>query len=1166
MSQIYGFSYEIKYPDNLPKYGTPNCTFISQISVVNYTEAILLTSEHTFSYEVILIPPNSFTSILNFSVTPDSDDPIVLLNKRIPIKFDFDCSEAPLLSLKSSEDTVFVDRKISLDVVLLVKLNYTRYYSLGCQLARNYSNCFGCQIQGIPSFADGLFNITLNPIMNIHCNYSTSPLNITIIDVYQNSAYTLQVNNPLSTLNNTNFISVSTYPESIQIVATYNSNSIGPKISSIIEIRSKENQLFNLIAMNSFSNNNILPTFIGYSSNTSSSHYLCQTPIQTSLSFNQSLYNFKDNIVLLNNRMISKEIQFNDIFENVIDGNIYIRSDFRLGQSDSFKIEYNYQTVQFKFPFGFGKGTLKQYNHIFDYPFSVYTQSMNVLPIYQIQPFIPQTYNNPIPEVDKTAPFLISCNITALSYYSFRYTIQAGDIESGIYSITILEDYDPRGEGTVILYQSNIIGGNIWNGTFSVDMNVDGYNHDSSFSIVIESRSGLKSIFKSETFIPFTVNYINRFPKKVYWSVDDILDIQAVFNDTNPIGKYTSKLFLLLAGQDDDIIPRIQIDILPPNLSKSNMILSGSFVPGTGFHEFSLPYIPYSSSFGDNLNYVLLGDRDIPSKVESYSDIVMMPPTLKAIDITTLEQGLQFNFTFQCFGQVNCENTPITNGYVVIQGEYDPVPKRFNFSQISNNFASLVELSKTTCRSQNYTVVSAYLSDGYRESDSDDPNTISPFLYIQRDNLSVYHLCYTPAPDSNPPTLTSFSMSPTSINASIAYFIVVQVVIEDDQRIKYFPTFYWGAGNISVSLYGLTDEYDNFNGYSTYDLSKFNQSIIHRKYDGEPPTPAPYTPQPTTKPPTTPPPPCTNQCSNNGVCILNNQCKCNSGYFGPNCEGTSFAIPKPLPDPEEPRVISDPKSDINLEISIEELVEIDSLEVVSNRYSLLNKKWTLMTSNNNNTYKYSLAINNETNLYIQIDWSDQERIIQFAGLNITIAPHSLKYTISLDHYSFKSNLNFLQLRMSTNFSSNDEKCSSSIETSGNNNDLEWIKLQYNGKILYGRFVQIALVDDQPQKASTKLIESEEEGGSSYFGINIPFFVNTVVLDPDFSVLVTDQYDKCKDPLLSTGAIIGIAVGGAVFVILSLTSFIIFYNRTRRAILVYKLKSLLKPKSNTVELN
>ncbi|EFA80051.1 hypothetical protein PPL_06872 [Heterostelium album PN500] len=1197
-----------KSPDDEPRYGTPNCSFIGQVLVVNASETVELTSDYSFTSEVNVIDQNSISATLYFSVSPNTKNVPISINKLITLSFAFDCQAPPLLYiLNAANAPYFYDRRISLQTVATLFLNYSLPYdNIKCETLGESSYCFNCSISPTPNIKYS-YNIFVDPIYNTTCNYST-PISIQLKDNFNSNTVNFQLNtaNTYSKLKSTNFKSQMRYPNTTVITATYNSNNIEPLVSSVFEIESSINELYSLVVENSLPISYGLPTFIGFSQTKLSGNYLCQKSIQSNVSFDQKLFNMKDNLVLLDNYQISRDVNYTII----IDGNIYSRSDFTLGQSDSFKIKYNDQLIQFKFPFGFGKGTLKQYNHIFNNPFSVYTPSMTVLPNYQAQPINSQTFSNPIPQVDKTAPFLISCNITALSYYSFRYTIQAGDIESGIYSITILEDYDPRGEGTVILYQSNIIGGNIWNGTFSVDMNVDGYNHDSSFSIVIESRSGLKSIFKSETFIPYTSVYIDKFPKRVSWGLQDVLAISTTYTDSDPLFNYTSILSLKLMNPDANLVPRIQIDALPPHLSKKSIIISGTFNSGSNLYDFSVPHIPYSSSFGDNINYVLLGDTDMPSKislhsfanyylnVEAKSDIIMIPPTLKSV--VPLSGG-QFNFTFQCFGQVNCENTIITIGYVVIQGEYDPVPKKFSFTQISNSYISPpLNITTTSCRSQTYTVISAYLSDGYRESDSDDPNTISPFLYVNQTDLSFISVCSTPNPDIILPKLNSFTLSPPAINASVSNFIIVKISVSDDQRIKYFPTLYltsllgnirvvdpptptcnvdnnvctviyfltlpsyWGAGNISVSLYGLTDEYDNFNGYSTYDLSKFNQSIIHRKYDSEPPAPTPSI-KPLT--PTLSPPIliCTKKCSNNGVCILNNQCKCNPGFFGPNCEGRSYPIPKPLPDPEEPRVISDPNSDINLDISIEELVEIDSLEVVNNRYSLLNKKWTLMTSNNNNTYKYSLAINNETNLYIQIDWSDQERIIQFAGLNITIAPHSLKYTISLDHYSFKSNLNYLQLRMSTNFSSNDEKCSSSIETSGDNNDLEWIKLQYNGKILYGRFVQIALVDGQPQKASTKLIESEEEGGSSYFGINIPFYINDVTLDPDFSVLVTDQYDKCKDPLLSTGAIIGIAVGGAVFVVLLIATIVIMSNRTRRIKMAYTLKSKFKIKSTQLNI-
>eukprot|EP01132_Coremiostelium_polycephalum_P009629 gene9629-11801_t len=102
-------------------------------------------------------------------------------------------------------------------------------------------------------------------------------------------------------------------------------------------------------------------------------------------------------------------------------------------------------------------------------------------------------------------------------------------------------------------------------------------------------------------------------------------------------------------------------------------------------------------------------------------------------------------------------------------------------------------------------------------------------------------------------------------------------------------------------------------------------------------------------------------------------------------------------------------------------------------------------------------------------------------------------------------------------------------------DLFWIKLKVNSKALYGKFMRKAIVDRKflsirnellPTPANNSSQGTNKEEERVYIGINIPFYVDKVTIDPDFSYIIdvnSDDDDPCKKSGLTTGQIAGIVV-------------------------------------------
>eukprot|EP01132_Coremiostelium_polycephalum_P003651 gene3651-4548_t len=110
---------------------------------------------------------------------------------------------------------------------------------------------------------------------------------------------------------------------------------------------------------------------------------------------------------------------------------------------------------------------------------------------------------------------------------------------------------------------------------------------------------------------------------------------------------------------------------------------------------------------------------------------------------------------------------------------------------------------------------------------------------------------------------------------------------------------------------------------------------------------------------------------------------------------------------------------------------------------------------------------------------------------------------------------------------------------------QYMKLKVNNIHLFGKFINIGLLDDKVQSIENVALD---EGGKTLsssesqtlIGLNIKYFKNTAVLDPDFSWLLDTQNDNDVDSLCSTskkgmsptkmaGIVVGSIAGGAAIV-------------------------------------
>ncbi|KAM9973306.1 hypothetical protein ACTFIR_012682 [Dictyostelium discoideum] len=304
---------------------------------------------------------------------------------------------------------------------------------------------------------------------------------------------------------------------------------------------------------------------------------------------------------------------------------------------------------------------------------------------------------------------------------------------------------------------------------------------------------------------------------------------------------------------------------------------------------------------------------------------------------------------------------------------------------------------------------------------------------------------------------------------------------------------------------------------------------------------------------------CLNNCSGNGICNSNGECKCNSGFIGLDCLTKDVGESKP---PTETMVNPDGTTTIKNEdtvylIYIDSIAEIDlNNNQVPNSLINLKSGWKIANTTNNPTGSGSLIstfsqiVNNATIIMtIENIESNNGKEFTFAGNQFTVSKDGFKLSLSVSNWNYKSNLNTLQIQMSSDISTTEgnkiNNCIDSehtnVETSSNSNNLQnvnYLKISKNGKTLYGRFQDKMLSDGRSTTTITKIISKDDK--KVLISLDMPH-CSQCLLDPDFSVIINSDFkssDSCGKenkkswliPVAVTVPVVGCALIIAAFML------------------------------------
>ncbi|KAN0031176.1 hypothetical protein ACTA71_010257 [Dictyostelium dimigraforme] len=322
---------------------------------------------------------------------------------------------------------------------------------------------------------------------------------------------------------------------------------------------------------------------------------------------------------------------------------------------------------------------------------------------------------------------------------------------------------------------------------------------------------------------------------------------------------------------------------------------------------------------------------------------------------------------------------------------------------------------------------------------------------------------------------------------------------------------------------------------------------------------------------------------NQGYCKENVGCICYSPFIGLDCTSKIIIIPQPKPNENKPTTVIENSNKINnnyqttSNISIMAIREVNSITGEQVKIHYIDKWYYNNISSTISNYQSTILNNNiSTTINATLEWFENKSNITFANQELIMNPSTIKYTVELSSYKFSNQLNNLQVIIEAQIQSNENNNNNNNICSGKEfgdtttDNSNYIKLQVSSNSIYGRFLKRGIVDGKTVTITNELLDSKlnsiskENNIQSYIGIVIGQYQTSVIIDPDFSLLLENQQLNSDSPnsicstspstSLTKGQLAGIIIGASLFFLVSVLIIgkIIFTKSIRLRIMFYRM--------------
>ncbi|KAF2072501.1 hypothetical protein CYY_006188 [Polysphondylium violaceum] len=311
-------------------------------------------------------------------------------------------------------------------------------------------------------------------------------------------------------------------------------------------------------------------------------------------------------------------------------------------------------------------------------------------------------------------------------------------------------------------------------------------------------------------------------------------------------------------------------------------------------------------------------------------------------------------------------------------------------------------------------------------------------------------------------------------------------------------------------------------------------------------------------------------CSGHGTCNQQLQCECEKDWESSDCSFPSLGvvIDKPIVNENNTTSVIVTPSGNKYDIGIAMINELDSNSNIIQSININNIKWLNITKENT-THIYTTTLDNKSTLQVTLTINDKDERVyyNFAGDIIPILPKSIKYQIAVHNWTFGSTQNTIDIIFKSGITESTNDCSKQEQTSTTSagDSIRNIQISLNGETLIGTFSDRIILDNRPSYNKVSQLTKDqinkyqlESLSTIYISISASYFKNSVVVDPNFGVLVSSVPDQCSNSKFESWKIAVIVVC-SVIGIAAIVGLILFIlkNSIKTKIFAMKLKPVTK---------
>ncbi|EGG18124.1 hypothetical protein DFA_06791 [Cavenderia fasciculata] len=277
---------------------------------------------------------------------------------------------------------------------------------------------------------------------------------------------------------------------------------------------------------------------------------------------------------------------------------------------------------------------------------------------------------------------------------------------------------------------------------------------------------------------------------------------------------------------------------------------------------------------------------------------------------------------------------------------------------------------------------------------------------------------------------------------------------------------------------------------------------------------------------------CLNNCNGNGECVMG-QCKCIDSFTGPNCSIPVRDVPSLIESflsndtSNGPSIIAKiGNATIQIQMTSVQEYNVDG-DVVKNISLATNKIWykTILYASSNSYYFYGSINGGKTNISASVQLFSNDTVYVFGNEKSNISRGSIKFSFNISNWDWTSTISTLQVLYSTSININGTLGGSTSSSSSlpsnckpNNNrldlqqvndplvqdSLKYASFKNRQFVVNSRFTNRAIIDGRFLNIKNKIANTSSE--RTTYGILVPHFESSAQIDPDFSLILSDNAD------------------------------------------------------------